>query len=201
MERSAGQGGVPDAGSVGAKTETVGPAVEGRFDWEQAGMTEEEYMDVAQSAGAMYDIGSEAENIRAYLRDQPLRQKIQSGEMPTQLEMGQFRKHIPGTNEYKQYVEKMRKKGWYGPSRLNVDVHTAQSLVDRYRGTGILEYTDTGEWKHTEIITINITTVGMVVNNLTGTEAATKAFKIHYGRQGTHIVPTYPSREGAKAKR
>ena len=164
-------------------------------------MTEKEYMDVGKSADAMYDIGSEAENIRASLRDQPLRQKIQSGEMATQLEMGQFRKHVPGTNEYKQYVEKMHKKGWYGPRRLNVDVHTAQSLVDRYRGTGILEYTDTGEWKHTEIITINLTTVGMLVNNLTGTEAATKAFKIHYGRQGTHIVPTYPSREGAKAKR
>ena len=104
-ERNVGQGNATDAGGVETKIETVRPAAEGRFDWKQAGMTEKEYMDVAKSADAMYDIGSETENIRAYLRDQPLCQRIQSGEMATQLEMGQFRKQVPGTNEYKQYVE------------------------------------------------------------------------------------------------
>ena len=132
-ERNVGQGNATDAGGVETKIETVRPAAEGRFDWKQAGMTEKEYMDVAKSADAMYDIGSETENIRAYLRDQPLCQRIQSGEMATQLEMGQFRKHVPGTNEYKQYVEKMHRKGWYGPSRLSISQEEAQLLIDRYR--------------------------------------------------------------------
>lgn len=157
------------------------------------------YKSIAMRANSMYDIGSEDKNIDAYMRDLPLRAEIQSGAVPLNILPGQQRKHIPGTLEYNQYVKKLENLGQYGPSRLSITQDDAQELVDRYCGTGILEKRKDGAWNGIEEITVHIESVGTAVNNLTGAEADTAVFKIHYGKNGTHIVPGYPSRKGAKA--
>ena len=135
------------------------------------------------------------------MRDLPIRKKIQRGDIPSNIETGQQRKHIPGTLEYKQYVEKLNELGQYGPSRLDITQDEAQKLVDQYNGTGILGRRKDGSWDNTEEITIYDQKVGIVVNNITGVEAETTVFKIHYGKKGTHIVPGYPRRKEAKAKK
>lgn len=157
------------------------------------------YKSIAMRANSMYDIGSEDKNIDAYMRDLPLRAEIQSGAVPLNILPGQQRKHILGTLEYNQYVKKLENLGQYGPSRLSITQDDAQELVDRYCGTGILEKRKDGVWNGIEEITVHIESVGTPVNNLTGAEADTAVFKIHYGKNGTHIVPGYPSRKGAKA--
>lgn len=154
---------------------------------------------VEKAANAMYDTGSTERNVKAWLRDQPIRNKILSGEIPTTILPGQQRKHIPGTLEYTQYVEKLTKIGQHGPSRLNITMEDAQAMVDRQKGTGILDWKK-GEWQNTEVITTNNETVGVVVDNRSGKEAETVVFKIHYGKKGAHIVPDYPSKKGAKAR-
>ena len=58
-----------------------------------------------------------------------------------------------------------------------------------------------GNWLETEIITIHPEKVGVAVNNKTGAEADTTVFKIHYGKRGTHVVPDYPSKKGAKNRK
>ena len=167
----------------------------------QAARAKSGYARVATAANSMYDIGSGEKNIKAYMRDLPLRRKIQSDQVITTIEPGQFRKHVAGTNEYKQYVEKLKKQGKNGPSRLTVSADEAQALVDQYKGTGILERTNDGVWQSKEVVTMHPDVIGVVVDNRNGAEAETTVFKIHYGKRGTHIVPDYPSKKGAKGRR
>lgn len=158
-----------------------------------------EHKRIARLANSMYDISTEEANINAYLRDLPLRKKIQSAQTVTTIEPGQFRKHVPGTLEYNQYVAKLERLGQFGPSRLSITQDEAQALIEHYKGTGILERRK-GIWRGTEIITVHPEEIGVVVDNRSGKEAATTVFKIHYGPRGTHIVPDYPSKKGAKGR-
>ena len=55
----------------------------------------------------------------------------------------------------------------------------------------VLPYTET---KGQETIVTNDKLVGVVFNNQTGKSAETSVFKIHYVKDGIHIVPDYPSK-------
>ncbi len=156
---------------------------------------------IAKQANSMYDTGSEAGNIKAYYRDKPLREKIQSADTKKELEPGQFKKHVPGTHEYKQYQDKYKRQNQYGPSYLTIDEKKAQELVDKYAGTGILTRRKDGLWANEEVITTHSQEVGVAVNNLDGKEVPTSVFKIKYGKNGTHVVPDYPSKKGVKARK
>ncbi|MFG6378746.1 MAG: hypothetical protein K1W19_10605 [Lachnospiraceae bacterium] len=155
---------------------------------------------VAKQANMMYDIGSEKENIKAYRKDKALREKIQSEDTKKELELGQYRKHVQGSHEYEQYQAKYKKQNQYGPSYLTISQDEAQALIYKYAGTGILSKRKDGTWLNEEIITVHSETIGIAVNNLTGKSVETTVFKIKYGKNGTHIIPDYPSKKGAKAK-
>lgn len=76
-----------------------------------------------------------------------------------------------------------------------------EELVQQFKGSGILKGRIVQvRWIGTEIITTNLKDVGVAVHNVTGAEAITPVFKIHYGPRGIHIVPDYPSKKGTKAK-
>ena len=122
--------------------------------------------------------------------------KRQISELPKNIRIGQQNKHIAGTHEYNQYVKSQKAKGEYGPSRLNGDIEYAQELVNKYSGKGIPDISLKGKWLNAEIIKTD-EVIGIVVNNLNGIEKETTNFKIHYGENGTHIVPDYPSKKGA----
>ena len=85
---------------------------------------------------------------------------------------------IKGHNNYQQ-----------GKSYLNISMENAQMLVDKYAGTGEIQRDNSGKWKHTEIITKNKQNIGYVVSAVNGEEIETSFFKIHYSKNGTHIVP------------
>lgn len=155
---------------------------------------------VVKQANLMYDTGSETGNVKAYYRDKPLREKIQSEETKKELEKGQYNKHVPGTNEYKQYQEKYKRQKQYGPSYLTIEEKKTQELVYQYAGKGILRRGKDGKWLNEEVITIHSEKIRVAVNNLTGKEVATTVFKIKYGKNGTHVIPDYPSKKGAKGK-
>ncbi|GIP14386.1 hypothetical protein J40TS1_00280 [Paenibacillus montaniterrae] len=118
---------------------------------------------------------------------------IRSTEQPKGILRGQQNKHIPGTHEYNQYVEKLKIKGQYGPSRLTISQEEVTELVKQYAGTGSVKLNKKGEWDRKETILVNDRIIGKAVNNLTGTEADTSVFIIHYAKDGVHIVPGYPS--------
>lgn len=130
-------------------------------------------------------------------KEQNIRNNIRSDKQLKTIEVGQQNKHIAGTNEYKQYVEKLARKQQYGPSRINVSIEQAQELVNEYHGTGEIKIKN-GKWTNDEVIINNDISIGTVVNNLTGAEVSTTVFKIKYGKKGTHIIPDYPSKKEGK---
>lgn len=124
-----------------------------------------------------YNGGSDYAILKHQYRDGNLQKKIKSDYI-LDIETGKQGKHIKGHNNYQQ-----------GKSYLNISMEDAQMLVDKYAGTGEIQRDNSGKWKHTEIITQNKQNIGYVVSAVNGEEIETSFFKIHYSKNGTHIVP------------
>lgn len=113
--------------------------------------------------------------VKRALADKKLQAKV-IAERPKKIESGKQGKHIRENNNYID-----------GRSYLTITEQEAQTLVNKYAGHGVLERTDTGRWKHTEIVVAD-KIVGVIFDKF-GKEIPTKSFKIHYSKNGTHIVP------------
>lgn len=123
-----------------------------------------------------------------------IKNDIRSGKKNLRIEKGQQNKHTLGTNEYNQYMQKFKELGQYGPSRLTINSDEITDLITKYSGHGQINIKN-GKWDNKEVIFNNNKIVGIAVNNLTGREAETTVFKIHYSKNGVHIVPDYPSKK------
>lgn len=126
----------------------------------------------------MYNKGNLLDNIKIYEKDVSLRQRIRSGTVSTQVELGKQGKHIKLHSNYIQ-----------GRSYLTVSETEVQDLVNKYAGSGKLLRDSKDEWRHREIVTAD-EPIGYSVNPVTGEETLTKCFTIHYSKKGVHIVPT-----------
>ncbi len=60
--------------------------------------------------------------------------------------------------------------------------------MNTYSGTGELKFNAKDEWTNKEFVTSDHV-VGMLVDQETGNETETRRFSIHYGKNGTHVVP------------
>ena len=105
--------------------------------------------------------------------------------------------HRKGTEMYKNRKAALEKKGKHGPSYTTISDDEIITLVNKFKGTGIIR-TKNGKWNNQEVIVTNETVVGVAVNDITGKEAKTTVFKIHYSKNGVHIVPDYPSKKKVK---
>lgn len=108
--------------------------------------------------------------------DAILKSEIQN-EPAKVIDSGKQGKHILGHNNYIP-----------GRSYLTISEQEAQSLVNRYAGTGELLRDNNGHWKQTELIDAG-KQVGIAIKS-DGREIPTSNFIIHYSKSGTHIVPT-----------
>lgn len=106
--------------------------------------------------------------------------KILSGELPLKINVGNQNKHITTSHSFKPENKK---------SYIYGDLETAQNLVKRYFGKGELKFNKKGEWCNKEFVTPD-EDIGVTFDLETGEEQATNRFAIHYGKKGTHIVPT-----------
>lgn len=111
--------------------------------------------------------------------DKTIREYIRSADVPKQINVGSQNKHIRGSHGYisnRSYI--------FG------NTEAAQSLVDAYHGTGeIKRKARTGEWANREVVTADHD-IGVSIDPDTGVEQITDRFTIHYGKKGTHVVPT-----------
>lgn len=105
--------------------------------------------------------------------------------------------HRKGTEMYKNRKAALEAKGKYGPSYITISDEEIIELVNRFKGTGIIR-TKNGKWNNQEVIVTNETVIGVAVNDITGKEVGTTVFKIHYSKNGIHIVPDYPSKKRMK---
>lgn len=90
----------------------------------------------------------------------------------------------------------IRDSGSYesGKSYINGTLETAQTLVDKYHGTGDPSISKAGDWNHAEVVETEDFT-GVAVDKQTSEETETRRFKIFYRKTGTHVVPVKPRRE------
>lgn len=111
--------------------------------------------------------------------DKTIREYIRSTDVQKKANAGSQNKHIRGSRGYIQ-----------NRSYIFGDIEAAQSLVDAYHGTGeIKRKARTGEWANREVVTADHD-IGVSIDPDTGEEQITNRFTIHYGKKGTHIVPT-----------
>lgn len=105
------------------------------------------------------------------------RQTILSPDTPKSLNVGNQRKHVR---------EESRDLG--NRSFLYGTMEDAQDLVNRYSGTGEPKLDRKGNWTHKEHVVAD-RMIGEVVDPDTGEATPTHRFAIHYGKNGTHVVP------------
>ena len=103
--------------------------------------------------------------------------------------------HRQGTKMYEARKKSLEAKGQFGPSYITVSNEEIQSLVKEFSGTGFIKFNSQGNLDSIEIITTNDKIIGVVVDNRNGNSAETSVFKIHYAKDGMHIVPDYPSKK------
>lgn len=121
-------------------------------------------------SGGTINLKANDETIRAYIR---------SSGVPKQINVGNQNKHIRTSHSYSS-----------DRSYIFGDIGTAQSLVNTYHGTGdIKRSARSGEWSSREVITAD-RNIGVTIDPDTGSEQTTNRFTIHYGKRGTHVVPT-----------
>lgn len=169
------------------------------FGADAARETNRAYRELVKRADGMYDTGSENGNVDAYLRDLPIRRRIQN-EYSHEMNVGRQNGHYVGTNEYNMYVQKQQRQGFYGPSVITATPAELKELFEQYSSKGILErFRDTSAWDEKETITFSDKVIGYTVNTKTGEKIETSCFTIHYSRKkGWHIVPAYADMKGAK---
>lgn len=169
------------------------------FGADAARETNRAYLEIVKKADGMYDTGSENGNVDAYLRDLPIRRRIQN-EYSHEMNVGRQNGHYAGTNEYNMYVQKQQRQGLYGPSVVTVTPDELKELFNQYSSTGIIMRDEkTGRWKESELITVNDKIIGQTVDLQTGEKIDTPCFTIHYSRKnGWHIVPAYSDNKGRK---
>lgn len=169
------------------------------FGADAARETNRAYRELVKKADGMYDTGSDSGNVDAYLRDLPIRRRIQN-EYSHEMNVGRQNGHYVGTNEYNMYVQKQQRQGLYGPSVVTVTPDELKELFNQYSSKGILErFRDTSAWDEKETITFSDKVIGYTVNTKTGEKIETSCFTIHYSRKkGWHIVPAYADMKGAK---
>lgn len=159
------------------RMETVG------YNWKQERAADKAYIDIANKANSMYNMGSESENIKAWQRDEPIRREIRSN--PDRLII----------NEEKQ-ARHIKNGGGYieGRSYITVDSEQLQKIVNSYAGTGKIQRDKHGVFANKEIVTID-KKIGVSINPKTGEETPTNRAYIHYSNTGTHVVPTVRNEE------
>ena len=110
------------------------------------------------------------------------RRKILDGTYPSRVIQGRQNKHIPGTTEFAQNQAKMRLIE-SEPSILEVD---AQTLVDKYKGTGTIYFI--GSPYPRELIATGKVIGKSWVKGL-NKYVDTRKIEIFYSSTGVHIVP------------
>ncbi len=115
--------------------------------------------------------------------------------MPTDKVVPRQKIHRIGTKEYIDRQNTLSVAGKFGPSYITVQDDDITELVNKHKGKGIIKLDRNGKWDNTETIIDNDRDIGTAVNQLTGTTAKTSVFKIHYSKNGIHIVPDYPSKK------
>lgn len=114
--------------------------------------------------------------------DERVRRKLGTDELPLTIQADKQGKHIKG---HKNFTDD---KSYLAVDTVEEGIKLSQAIVEKYHGTGIINYNKTKENIKEKVETDK--TVGYVFSKQSNKWVATKAVTIHYSKNGTHIVPT-----------
>lgn len=140
------------------------------------------------------EVAARKEKERKEKVKEEIRNDIRNGIYNLDHNKNRYDNHNPKHKRYDEYIERNKAKGKRNPSYLTISYEDANDLVKRLAGTGNIKIMKNGSWDKKETI-VNNSVIGIHVNQDTGVETPTNAFKLHYGKTGTHIVPTLVDRE------
>lgn len=133
---------------------------------------------IENKANKMYNLGSTENNVKEYLRDNPIRERIRQDYDLDKYVESKWDKHDPNSKNYDGLS-----------SQVTITKQETVDLIKKYAGTGKLERNvKDGVWKHKEVV-VSDKVIGKVLD-LDNKWVDTNAFKIHYSKRGVHIVPT-----------
>lgn len=117
-----------------------------------------------------------------------LKEKIRSGEFPLKVNIGQQRKHIEGTHEYKTYLAERLRKGKTPQGKLTISEDKIWEIIHEYHSTGTVTVAGgkSGNTKIVEYVTVNMNVGQCYQDNLYNDS---KRIAIHYSKKGEHIFP------------
>ncbi|MGW7888620.1 polymorphic toxin type 50 domain-containing protein [Staphylococcus xylosus] len=110
---------------------------------------------------------------------------VENGKIKLTINKQSQEKHRPGTNQYKNKVEKMKSTG-YQPSIIDVSDTELEDVILSNHGKGDVLVTGKGSFKKTEVLDFGKVIGKSYVN---GEYVETKFGKVHYSKTGTHVVP------------
>ena len=110
---------------------------------------------------------------------QILRRAIDCGKVNLRIHRGRQEKHISGTQNYRQELEKGK-----DPSILTADPN---ELIKIHAGNGVSLFKK-GKWIQAERF-LHDSVIGLYKNKRYGQTFPTKCGRIHYSNRGAHIVP------------
>lgn len=113
---------------------------------------------------------------------EPILKEIHGEKRNIRVNVGRQEKHIPTKNNYENALKQGRK-----PSIFNGTAEDAQKLIDEFAGKG--KFIDASMKK--EIVDFG-KIIGDCVDLKTGAKTPTTWGKIHYSKDGVHIVPYIP---------
>ncbi len=148
------------------------------YNWRQETAAEKQYLDIANQANSMYATGSEASNVRAYMRDLPVRNQIRSDRTKLIINAEKQARHVKESPGYIQ-----------GRSYVTLKDDELQDFVYKYAGSGEIIRAKNGRFMNKEIVTAE-NEIGISIDMKTKKEIPTNRAYIHYSNSGVHVVPT-----------
>jgi len=113
------------------------------------------------------------------------KRKILDGTYPTKVVAGRQRKHILGTREFAQNLQKMQNQE--PKSRPAILIADAKKLVAKYKGTGTIKIPPGSQFPREIVDTDDI--IGLTWVESMQKYVDTKRIAIIYSSDGVHVVP------------
>ena len=153
------------------------------YNWKQETAAEKQYQNIANQSNSMYDTGSEASNVRAYMQDLPIRNQLRSDRGKLIINAEKQARHVKESPGYIQ-----------GRSYVTLKGDELQDFVYKYAGSGEIIRAKNGRFMNKEIVAAE-KEIGISIDVKTKEEIPTNRAYIHYSNSGVHVVPTAREKE------
>ncbi|KRQ86046.1 Phage minor capsid protein 2 [Caloramator mitchellensis] len=122
---------------------------------------------------------------------QRIKEDIANGKYNIKINIEKQNRHIYGTNEYEEYLDRLKKENKnYKPSILTAN---AQEIIDRYISNGEIRLNKHQEWNNRLYVECD-KLIGIYIDK-EGKEYKTNRCCIHFSKTGIHVVPIKPLKE------